>query len=68
MITSMNDKEQLRKKLQEDLYGAIPVFFSEIQVNEKESDDPIFREIAMEKYQTNAFKIRPYHKVISKMI
>ncbi len=59
--------EPLRKHLQEELLGKIPVFFNQCVVR-KDDDAPTSQVVTVSAFQTDQYRIYPYHKVVSKII
>lgn len=66
-MSKFKDQDQLRKYLQQDLLGEIPIFFNQCIVRQKKEEEAE-RYVSVTSFQTNQYQVRPYHKVVSKII
>lgn len=65
-MSDLKDKDQLKKHLQQDLLGEIPIFFHQCIVQPKE--DAAKRYVNVTAYGTTQYQPSLYYKVVSKII
>lgn len=68
-MKKLKETKHLEKLIQEDMLGEIPVFFNKCIIrNSEEVDGPKSQAIEIAAFQTDKYRVNPYHKVVSKII